>query len=101
MNFFGLTHGRDCYCAPFFKEIAGDSSQCDAVCEGDTSIMCGGMSKSAIFEMHSCDDTAKNLEAASAAAKEVRTELSDVTATVEHLSKFMQGMADAFQPAFG
>jgi len=58
MSFFGLTHGRDCYCTPFFKEIAGDSSMCDAVCEGDTSIMCGGMSKSSIFEMHACDDTA-------------------------------------------
>merc|ERR1719316_1800921 len=35
MIFFGLSLGRDCYCAPYFKAMAGDSSDCDAVCEGD------------------------------------------------------------------
>merc|ERR1719258_479916 len=72
MKYFGLTHGRDCYCAPYFKQIAGDSSECDAVCEGDNTMMCGGMSKSSIFEMHACNDAAGNLKAASTAAGEAR-----------------------------
>jgi hypothetical protein len=54
MLFFGLAHGRDCYCAPFYDMMAGDSSECNAVCEGDTDTMCGGMQKSSIFQMHSC-----------------------------------------------
>merc|ERR1719163_2242137 len=32
-GFFGLAYGRQCYCTPYFKAEAGDSSQCDAVCE--------------------------------------------------------------------
>merc|ERR1719171_318946 len=62
MGFFGLIHGRDCYCAPYFKMMAGDSSQCDAVCEGKPTTMCGGMTKSSVFTMHFCADTAEDLE---------------------------------------
>merc|ERR1719265_1486871 len=58
MLFFGITQGRDCYCAPFVQQMAGDSSSCDAVCEGDSSTMCGGMKKSSIFSMHKCADAA-------------------------------------------
>merc|ERR1719359_488481 len=35
--FFGISEGRNCYCTPYFKREAGDSSQCDAVCEGEPS----------------------------------------------------------------
>merc|ERR1719215_850575 len=35
MNFFGIHNGRDCYCAPYYKQMAGDSSACDTVCDGD------------------------------------------------------------------
>merc|ERR550525_71303 len=34
MSSFGIAHGRDCYCAPYFKQMAGDDSMCDNVCEG-------------------------------------------------------------------
>merc|ERR1719460_24870 len=46
MGFFGLMNGRSCYCAPFYKKMAGDSSQCDATCPGDSTMVCGGKSKS-------------------------------------------------------
>lgn len=62
MVYFGLNMGRDCYCTPYYKPMAGDSSNCDQVCEGDPSQMCGGKTMSSIFEMHSCDDTRSELE---------------------------------------
>merc|ERR550537_565095 len=61
MLFFGLTAGRECYCEPYFKPMAGDSSKCDAVCEGNPTTMCGGMKKSSVYEMHFCDSTAGDL----------------------------------------
>merc|ERR1719364_82510 len=54
MLHFGLTAGRDCYCAPYFMQGTGDGV-CDAGCEGDSTITCGntnGMSD--IYEMHAC-----------------------------------------------
>merc|ERR1719265_1611014 len=57
MGFFGITNGRDCYCTPYYTQMESDSSQCDAVCEGETTLMCGGKSKSSIFAMHMCAST--------------------------------------------
>jgi len=62
MVYFGLQAGRDCYCTPYYKPMAGDNSNCDETCEGDPSQMCGGKTRSSIFEMHSCDDTRSELE---------------------------------------
>jgi len=62
MVYFGLQGGRDCYCTPYYKPMAGDNSNCDLTCEGDPAQMCGGKTRSSVFEMHSCDDTRSNLE---------------------------------------
>jgi len=62
MVYFGLQGGRDCYCTPYYKPMAGDNSNCDETCEGDPSQMCGGKTRSSVFEMHSCDDTRSELE---------------------------------------
>jgi len=62
MVYFGLQNGRDCYCTPYYKPMAGDNSNCDMTCEGDPSQMCGGKTRSSVFEMHTCDDTRNNLE---------------------------------------
>lgn len=61
MSFFGVLNGRKCYCEPYYKAMAGDSSMCDAHCDGDKTKYCGGKSKSTIFSMHSCPkkDTSK------------------------------------------
>jgi hypothetical protein len=101
MNYFGLTHGRDCYCAPYFKQMAGDSSNCDAVCEGDPTTMCGGMSKSSIFEMHSCNDAAEKLKTAADAAAAEGERLTYAAVGVADVSAHMQSLADALQPVFG
>jgi len=67
-QFFGLVEGRKCYCSPYFIQEAGDSSQCDAVCEGDNKQMCGGMKKQGIYAMHFCDRLAEHVEDAKTAA---------------------------------
>merc|ERR1719265_2181265 len=70
MVFFGISNGRDCYCTPYYKPAAGDDKKCDSPCEGDETLMCGNQKKSAIWEMHLCADTAKDLEEAMTGAKE-------------------------------
>jgi len=62
MVYFGLQGGRDCYCTPYYKPMAGENSNCDLTCEGDPSQMCGGKTRSSVFEMHSCANTRSELE---------------------------------------
>merc|ERR1719420_212138 len=91
MTFFGLAHGRDCYCSPFYQMMAGDSSQCDAVCEGDTTNMCGGMSKSSVFAMHLCADTGAELDAA----------IEEVTAILKPASSFLEETKETYIDGLG
>lgn len=65
MVYFGLIHGRTCYCTPFWKPSAEGAGACDLPCAGSASEMCGGDSKSSMYEMHLCADTANDLQAAS------------------------------------
>merc|ERR1719229_1699008 len=101
MMFFGLTHGRECYCTPYYKQIAGDSSMCDAVCEGDPTQMCGGMTKSSLFAMHECADTAQNLLAAEASMATTQEALHNITTQVVILAGEMQAKAETYQAALG
>jgi hypothetical protein len=101
MAFFGLTHGRECYCMPYYKQLAGDSSLCDAVCEGDTTQMCGGMSKSSLFAMHECADTAENLLSAEASVSAAQEALHNVTTELVILAGEMQAKAETYQAALG
>lgn len=101
MNFFGITNGRDCYCAPFYKQIAGDSSDCDATCDGNPGIMCGGKTKSSIFEMHACNDAEGNLAAASSAAIEQQGTLAEKAGIITEAATTMQDTAAALQESFG
>merc|ERR1719321_719699 len=91
MLFMGLTAGRECYCLPFSQQMGGDSSKCDAVCEGEPTTMCGGMAKSSIFEMHFSDSTAEDLADAASKASEfiekVGPLLDDAAADAETLQK--------------
>lgn len=101
MGFFALTAGRECYCEPYFKQMAGDSSQCDAVCEGKPTTMCGGMAKSSVFEMHLCADTAEDLAGALTKAGELKEELTKAKSTGEDGSGMMQSMGANMQDMFG
>merc|ERR1719389_1422512 len=76
MGFFGIVNGRGCYCTPFFKPMESDSTQCDAVCEGDNTLMCGGKSKSSVFAMHMCASTGDDLSARSGAAGSLAADMN-------------------------
>lgn len=101
MLFFGITAGRDCYCEPFYKMMAGDSSQCDAVCEGDSTTSCGGMAKSSIFEMHLCADTAEDLAGAMDKANELAGTIKKLSGQTLEEAENMQAVASNLQTAFG
>mmetsp|Transcript_7857 Transcript_7857/g.16988 ORF Transcript_7857/g.16988 Transcript_7857/m.16988 type:complete len:452 (-) Transcript_7857:85-1440(-) len=101
MQFFGLTQGRYCYCTPYYRQVAGDSSDCDAVCEGEPTSVCGGKTKSSIYAMHACADTSENLVASRQAARAVMKEVEALAEEVSATGAAMQSMADSFQKSFG
>jgi len=101
MGFFGLMNGRNCYCAPYYKQMAGDSSQCDAVCPGDNTMMCGGPSKSSIFSMHNCDSTEADLKDAGQKADALSKSMDKNVAKAKGLSADLQKDAAALQKMFG
>jgi len=101
MLFMGLTAGRECYCLPFFQQMGGDSSKCDAVCEGEPTTMCGGMAKSSIFELHLCADTAEDLAAASESAGEIVGDLKEVGEKLMKVSESLQDASAEGQKLFG
>jgi len=101
MVFFGLIHGRDCYCEPFHHRIAGDSSSCDEVCEGAHGKMCGGMKKSSIFEMHMCSDTVKELSSSKGRAFVTVNWGERTGSSLVTLANGMQKQAEKYQSSFG
>jgi len=101
MGFFGVTHGRDCYCMPYYEQMAGDSSDCDSVCEGDAGSFCGGETKSSIFSMYMCSDTAMELTAVADTSKAVSTNLTNSGTDAMNLAKSMETLAVKNQGTFG
>jgi hypothetical protein len=100
MGFFGLMNGK-CYCAPYYKAEAGDSSQCDSACPGDNTLMCGGASKSNVFAMHNCDSTQADLTAAETKATTLAGDMKSQAKTASDLSKDMQKAGASLQKSFG
>jgi len=100
MAFFGIKNGRDCYCAPFYKEMAGDSSMCDAVCPGEPSLLCGGKSKSSIFSMHSCATTGKELTTAAGKAASLASALGELSGKVAAAGDVMEAMGAKLKASF-
>ncbi|CAK0864093.1 unnamed protein product, partial [Prorocentrum cordatum] len=100
MAFFGIKNGRDCYCAPFYKEMAGDSSICDAVCPGEPSLLCGGKSKSSIFSMHSCATTGKELTTAAGKAASLASALGELSGKVAAAGDVMEAMGAKLKASF-
>merc|ERR1719359_1788026 len=101
MGFFGIANGRGCYCTPYFTPMASDSSQCDAVCEGENTLMCGGKSKSSVFAMHMCASTGEDLSERAGTASALDASLGATVATAKGLSKDMQSFGASLQKAFG
>merc|ERR1719181_324661 len=101
MGFFGIVNGRGCYCTPYFTPMASDSTQCDAVCEGDNTLMCGGKSKSSVFAMHMCDSTKDDLSTSSGKASSLKAEMEAKAGLAKELSAGLQGAGDLLQKSFG
>jgi hypothetical protein len=101
MLFFGIVNGRDCYCEPYFKKMASSSESCDAVCEGDTSQMCGGKSKSNVWEMHMCNDGAQTLAEATYKIKLLKNKLDELVPKAEKAAEGKQELGEKLQAAFG
>eukprot|EP00747_Dinoflagellata_sp_TGD_P109859 gnl/TRDRNA2_/TRDRNA2_170803_c1_seq2.p1 gnl/TRDRNA2_/TRDRNA2_170803_c1~~gnl/TRDRNA2_/TRDRNA2_170803_c1_seq2.p1 ORF type:complete len:493 (-),score=147.66 gnl/TRDRNA2_/TRDRNA2_170803_c1_seq2:102-1400(-) len=100
MLFFGITNGRECYCAPYFKKLASDNSPCDSTCEGDETLMCGSKKKSSIFEMHFCDSTAEDLGNAIEKAKEMKEDLKEKADESAEIAEKMNEAGEKGQKVF-
>lgn len=101
MGYFGISNGRDCYCTPYFKPMASDSSECDAVCEGDNTLMCGGPKKNSIFGMHSCADTESDLSTAKEDATEAGKSLKELAKNTIKAADDGEADAGKWQKALG
>lgn len=102
MVYFGLHMGRDCYCTPYYKPMAGDSSNCDQVCEGEPSQMCGGKTLSSIFEMHTCDNTKGELEDAITEVEDkIFFHFQDLADRLNDIAESGKEDAEAMQEVFG
>jgi len=101
MGFFGIVNGRNCYCTPYFTPMESDSSECDEVCEGDNTNMCGGKSKSSIYAMHMCSSTGEDLRARQATALGMKANMEAKLAYALGVSKILQESGEHIQKRFG
>jgi len=101
MGFFGIVNGRGCYCTPYFTAMESDSSQCDAVCEGENTLMCGGKSKSSVFAMHMCASTGEDLSTRSGTAGALEASMNTKVTAAKGLSSNMQNRGASLQKVFG
>lgn len=101
MLFFGIRNGYDCYCAPYYKPMADDSSMCDQPCEGELTQICGGKSKSSIFQMHMCNNLMEELSATGEKFDEIMADMETMQGDLTSLSEEMQAGADKLQAIYG
>jgi len=78
-KFFGIVHGRDCYCSPYFQaKSSGGQGTCSFACEGRAEEACGGPEKSSLFEMHLCGDSASEADLVLQLSREAEAAVSAV-----------------------
>jgi len=97
MGFFGIQNGRDCYCTPYYKAMESDSTECDAVCEGQSTHMCGGKVKSTIFGMHQCSNTAAKLAGLAERASAIFQPFDDTLSNLDYVQGANQNPAEMIQ----
>merc|ERR1719486_614607 len=96
MTFFGLIHGRHCYCMPYFlKDGKGGQGTCDLGCEGDTSEICGGLKTTSVYAMHNCANTEEDLASSLAALAAEAGKVAQAGAKGRALAEEMEAVADA------
>jgi len=101
MGYFGIHNGRDCYCTLYYKAMESDSTDCDAVCEGSPTQICGGKVKSSIFGMHECADTAETVSEAKSKLEGMKGSLHDVIASLNASSTDLQHTGEGIQGLAG
>mmetsp|Transcript_68150 Transcript_68150/g.121475 ORF Transcript_68150/g.121475 Transcript_68150/m.121475 type:complete len:501 (+) Transcript_68150:36-1538(+) len=101
MVFFGIVNGRDCYCTPYIKPMAGDDSTCTATCDGDKGAICGSKTKSMVYQMHSCDDTLIQLDKSLEALGVLVTKVGDLAASMGSIGVKVDAKADEMKAKFG
>lgn len=98
MQFFGLVHGRDCYCMHYYKDGAGGSGVCNLPCEGDTGKMCGGEHKSSIYQMHACEGgLEKKIDDTMGDAEQVYGAVEKTAGVTQEVATAMQQSGDALE----
>jgi len=100
MSYFGIRNGNSCYCAPYYRSVEGDDSMCDVVCEGDGMRTCGSKTKSTIFAMHSCQNSADLLTDAAGKMAPVHTDVDTHNSDLDAIAGGMQSAAAAYQAMF-
>jgi hypothetical protein len=101
MLFFGISNGRDCYCTPYYKAMASDSSSCDASCLGKSSEMCGGKVKNSMFSMHMCATTEEDLTTQEENTRDLKSDLKSLSEDMEELAEEGESAADTMQKSLG
>lgn len=97
MQFFLLTQGRSCYCAPYYKRAPGEGV-CTLGCEGNPHLTCGGKEMMDIYAMHACHDASEKLTEAIDTAGDVRTQTETDAQLAATLAEAMEVTADALYP---
>jgi len=100
MGFFGLTNGRSCYCTPYYTAMESSKEQCEAPCEGEKTVMCGGKTKSSIFAMHMCGSTGEDLAIRQDTARELSAEMKQKVTFAKDSVAEMQSIAADIMPSF-
>jgi hypothetical protein len=103
MGFFGIA-GRECYCTPYYEEtIDGVSSDdtCSVPCQGDANLICGGVKRFSIFEMHLCGDRGQQLSKKAEVAGESLSAFYSASLFIAELSKDLQASGALLQEVAG
>jgi len=102
MSFFGITGGNDCYCMPYYQpEAGGDGDMCSIACPGDGNQICGGRSKSSIYELHVCGDRGSSVDAGASSAGETLSAFYAAAIYAQEIAKHMQASGALLQEVAG
>merc|ERR1719161_2555656 len=101
MVFFGIMNGGACYCAPYYKPMAGKAVKCEMPCPGHPDHMCGGQKTSSIFEMHFCNNAGEDLKDAAIGAGEILLYFEQEAWTLNEAATALNKAGDGLQKVAG
>jgi len=101
MVYFGVRAGTDCYCMPFYTKAESGSEICDHTCPGNPTQMCGGKTKSQLFEMHMCADTAGDLLYSAVNAEQELVYMYDTVFMTDKIAKWLHDSGHKLQKIAG